>query len=90
MSVGAASIWRLAYAMPSAWVPRSFRRLLRFQTLMGLIRAAAGQPNWAALALEAGYYDQSHMIREFGEFSGLTPGMYLARALPEGGGLVET
>ncbi|WBH14994.1 helix-turn-helix domain-containing protein [Sphingomonas radiodurans] len=69
--------------------PRSFRRLLRFQTLTGLIGAAAGRPDWAALALEAGYYDQSHMIREFGEFSGLTPGTYLARALPNGGGLVE-
>jgi AraC-like DNA-binding protein len=69
--------------------PRSFRRLLRFQTLTGLIGAAAGRPDWAALALEAGYYDQSHMIREFSEFSGLTPGMYLTRALPKGGGLVE-
>jgi AraC-like DNA-binding protein len=70
--------------------PRSFRRLLRFQTLTGLIGAVTGRPNWAALALEAGYYDQSHMIREFSEFSGLTPGMYLARVLPEGGGLIET
>lgn len=69
--------------------PRSFRRLLRFQTLTALIEAATGRPDWAALALEAGYFDQSHMIREFSEFSGLTPSIYLARALPEGGGLVE-
>uniref|UniRef100_UPI0035CB2B0A helix-turn-helix domain-containing protein n=1 Tax=uncultured Sphingomonas sp. TaxID=158754 RepID=UPI0035CB2B0A len=69
--------------------PRSFRRLLRFQTLTGLIEAPAGRPDWAALAIDAGYCDQSHMIREFREFSGLTPSLYLARSLPEGGGLVE-
>lgn len=69
--------------------PRSFRRLLRFQTLTGLIETAAWRPDWAALAFDAGYCDQSHMIREFREFSGLTPSMYLTRALPEGGGLVE-
>lgn len=69
--------------------PRAFRRLLRFQTLTRLIGQEADQPNWAGLAVEAGYYDQSHMIREFGEFSGLTPSAFLARSLPEGGGLVE-
>jgi hypothetical protein len=29
------------------------------------------------------------MIREFHEFSGLTPTAYQARCLPNGGGLVE-
>jgi AraC-like DNA-binding protein len=69
--------------------PRSFRRLLRFQTLTGAVGACRTRPDWAALALDAGYYDQSHMIREFREFSGLLPSEYLARTLPEGGGLIE-
>jgi len=69
--------------------PRAFRRLLRFQTLTGLIAQEADRPDWAGLAAEAGYFDQSHMIREFREFSGLSPTAYLARSLPEGGGLVE-
>jgi AraC-like DNA-binding protein len=68
--------------------PRSFRRLLRFSRLMDLLRQAP-LPGWALLALEAGYCDQSHMNREFREFAGLTPTEYLARCLPNGGGVVE-
>lgn len=69
--------------------PRSFRRLLRFQALTAAVERAPGTPDWAGLAVDAGYCDQSHMIREFREFSGLTPTTYLARALPDAGGLVE-
>jgi AraC-like DNA-binding protein len=69
--------------------PRCFRRLLRFQNLLALIGQDTKTPSWAALALEAGYCDQPHLIREFREFSGLTPAAYLARALPAGGGLPE-
>ncbi len=69
--------------------PRSFRRLVRFQTLTGLIDSEERRPDWAGLAVDAGYYDQSHMIREFREFSDLSPSAYLARMLPDGGGLLE-
>jgi AraC-like DNA-binding protein len=69
--------------------PRCFRRLLRFQNLTRLIAGETGPPDWAGLAYDAGYCDQSHMIREFREFSGLTPQIYRARSLPDGGGLVE-
>ena len=30
-------------------------------------------PPWATLALESGYADQPHMVREFREFSGQSP-----------------
>lgn len=69
--------------------PRCFRRLLRFQKLTGLIGRHAGAPDWVGLALDAGYCDQPHMVHEFREFSGMTPRAYLARSLPDGGGLVE-
>lgn len=36
------------------------------------------EPNWAALAVELGFYDQSHLIADFREFAGLTPSAYLA------------
>ena len=68
--------------------PRSWRRLIRFQRLTQRL-AGAGTPDWATLALDAGYCDQPHMIREFREFAGLTPGGYVARSLPAGGGLID-
>jgi AraC-like DNA-binding protein len=69
--------------------PHCFRRLLRFQMLTAMIGRRAGPPDWAGLAFDAGYCDQPHMVREFREFSGITPTIYRARSLPDGGGLVE-
>ncbi|RVT94397.1 helix-turn-helix domain-containing protein [Sphingomonas crocodyli] len=69
--------------------PRCFRRLLRFQALTAMVRTDAGEPDWAGIAHDAGYCDQSHMIREFREFAGMTPGAFVARSLPDGGGLIE-
>jgi AraC-like DNA-binding protein len=68
--------------------PRSFRRVLRFQRGIAMISPACA-PNWAGLAIDAGYYDQSHLIREFGELAEMTPTDYLRRMMPNGGGLVE-
>jgi AraC-like DNA-binding protein len=55
--------------------PKVYCRILRFQ--QAVQRLAPGV-NVAPIevALEAGYSDQSHLNREFREFSGLTPGEY--------------
>lgn len=52
--------------------PKLFARLLRFQRALAVVREARSV-SWAALALDCGYYDQPHLIRDFGEFSGLSP-----------------
>lgn len=58
--------------------PKLFCRVLRFQHVRDvLVRATT--PNWAKLALDCGYYDQSHLIHDFQEFSGLSPTHYLSR-----------
>ena len=34
---------------------------------------AAKQRNWSEIALEAGYFDQAHLIGDFKSLTGLTP-----------------
>lgn len=58
--------------------PKLFSRIQRFQQTRTLIQQNPS-PDWATLALDLGYCDQSHLIREFLEFSGLSPTDYLNR-----------
>lgn len=51
--------------------PKQLSRVLRFRRACTL--AGAGGADWAEVALDAGYFDQSHLIRDFREFSGQTP-----------------
>ena len=54
--------------------PKRYCRLARFQA--ALIYAGAGaNVQWAQVAAQSGYADQSHMIAEFRELSSLTPEM---------------
>lgn len=55
--------------------PKLFSRIQRFQQTRSFIQLNPS-PNWAALALDFGYCDQSHLIREFLEFSGLSPSRF--------------
>jgi AraC-like DNA-binding protein len=52
--------------------PKAFARVRRFQHVLSRLRGL-GAPNWCELALQAGYFDQSHLIREFAALSGLRP-----------------
>ncbi|MEM1347440.1 MAG: helix-turn-helix domain-containing protein [Myxococcota bacterium] len=51
--------------------PRRYLRLQRFRLVLGAVGAAP--VSWAEVALEHGYYDQSHLIRDFQEFLGHSP-----------------
>jgi AraC-like DNA-binding protein len=61
--------------------PKEFSRTVRFQRALHRLESDP-QIGWAALAAECGYFDQSHMIREFRALSGYTPGEYLAACPP--------
>ncbi|HKD67366.1 MAG TPA: helix-turn-helix domain-containing protein [Candidatus Binataceae bacterium] len=58
--------------------PKLFCRIQRFQLALSAVQGT-GSVNWAGLAADCGYFDQSHLIRDFLEFSGLTPADYLAQ-----------
>lgn len=66
--------------------PKRTARILRFDRAVRLLRSGAAE-SWTALALDCGYYDQAHMIREFRRFAGSAPEDFAARQLPEGGGM---
>lgn len=55
--------------------PKLFCRVLRFQHAREAVDQAATL-NWTRLALDCGYCDQSHLIHDFQEFSGLSPTDY--------------
>ncbi len=54
--------------------PKRFCQLLRFQA--ALKEYPSSKKSLVAIALEYGYYDQSHFIQEFKRFSGYTPGQW--------------
>jgi len=56
----------------SGLTPKHLCRVLRFRHACRVARAA-GQPDWSEVALEANYFDQAHFIRDFRQFTGLTP-----------------
>lgn len=60
--------------------PKRFARLQRFRHAHDAVSAALSPPHWPTFAVEHGYADQSHMIREFQEFSGMTPAQQLRRS----------
>lgn len=55
--------------------PKVFCRIQRFQRARVLAEKVE-TPHWAELAVACGYFDQSHLIRDFQEFAGSTPRMY--------------
>jgi len=61
--------------------PKLYCRLRRF---LGVVRRiASGETvDWADVAVAGGYCDQAHLIHEFQDFAGLTPGAYLAAERP--------
>lgn len=55
--------------------PKTFARVVRVRRVIAAARATpdGDGPNWSALALDAGYYDQAHLVDEFRELTGLAP-----------------
>ncbi len=57
--------------------PKRMARVFRFQKVLKTVHGDH-DPDWAAVALDCGYYDQPHLIHEFQEFAGVSPGFYAA------------
>ena len=57
--------------------PKTFSRIVRFQSIISLARSVES-PDWVDIACKHGYSDQPHLVREFKEFSGVTPTDFIA------------
>jgi len=60
--------------------PKLLARIVRFQRVFGAWRE--DPRSMARVAAECGYFDQSHLVRDFRDFAGAPPASFLA-ALPE-------
>lgn len=54
--------------------PKFYARIIRFSAIFELMQQ--GDKNWADLVFESGFYDQSHFIKNFKEFTGEDPSAY--------------
>lgn len=62
--------------------PKLYCRIQRFQRAREASKTAV-TANWAAIAVDCEYFDQSHLIRDFVAFSGLRPTALASRAGPK-------
>jgi AraC-like DNA-binding protein len=61
--------------------PKRYCRVRRFQSVIASVHAQR-RVEWCRVASDCGFADQSHLVHEFREFSGLTPTAYLAQRGP--------
>jgi methylphosphotriester-DNA--protein-cysteine methyltransferase len=52
--------------------PKRLSRVFRFQRVSELARRIE-TPDWGGLARACGYFDQSHLINNVSEFTGMSP-----------------
>ena len=58
--------------------PKALCRVIRFQQVFKLLERGQRRRDWAQIAIECGYYDQAHFIKEFSAFAGQAPTSYFA------------
>ena len=66
-----------AFAEHVGLSPKMLARVVRARNVVQVARRG-GDVDWSALALEAGYYDQSHLISDLKELTGLPPTAWAA------------
>ena len=69
--------------------PRTVARILRFQRALDLLTRPEAS-SLGRIALDAGYFDQSHLNRDFTGFAGRTPTALLASRIPGNGGIAAS
>ena len=58
--------------------PKMYCRITRFRRLYDAVSENGLSVNWVQTALRSGFFDQSHLIRDFRQFTGDSPSSFLA------------
>ena len=61
--------------------PKTFARLTRFRAVVERLENPAD--SWADIAIDRGYFDQAHLIRDFNRFAGESPASFLDSRAPD-------
>lgn len=61
--------------------PKEYHRVVRFQRALYLLQNNPGM-EFVDLAFSCGFYDPSHLVKDFKEFSGCSPTQYLSSRSP--------
>lgn len=61
--------------------PKMFCRTIRFRHLYDSV-SESPQLGWVQTALDSGFFDQSHLIRDFRQFAGDSPASFLTKKTP--------
>jgi AraC-like DNA-binding protein len=62
--------------------PKTLFRIQRFHAVVCELQGH-DEADWAALAHGFGFADQSHLVREFRHFAGVSPTTFLERRSPD-------
>ena len=67
----------LAFQREVGTSPKMYCRITRFRHIFDTISKTAPSVNWVQIALDSGFFDQPHMIRDFRQFTGNSPTSFL-------------
>ena len=68
----------LAFNKEVGTSPKMYCRITRFRNLFDAVSTDGPTVNWVHAALDSGFFDQSHLIRDFRRFAGESPTSFLA------------
>ena len=58
--------------------PRTIQRISRFHKIIENFRYSSKNSNASVIAQNLEFFDQSHLIKDFKSFSGITPKLFLS------------
>lgn len=68
----------LAFQREVGTSPKMYCRITRFRHILDAVSEGSPSEDWVRIALDSGFFDQSHLIRDFRQFAGNSPTSFLA------------